>query len=175
VKSAGSFKVYVPPKVTSFSPGSGPVGTVVTVNGSEFANISSVRLGTRALPFQIVNPTRLRLTITPGATSGKITVVTVGGVGISAGTFKVTPAITRLTPDKGAVGTTVLIDGSNLQGTTRVKFNGVAATSVTVLAPSRVRVTVPSGATTGKVTLTNSEGTATSAGVFTVLASAPAA
>ena len=171
VSSAGVFTVYVPPRVSSFWPALGPVGTVVTVNGTDFANISSVRIGLRAVPFKIVSRTRLTLTVTPGATTGKISVITVGGVGTSATNFRVTPKISRLSPERGPVGTVVLIDGSNLLRVTSVKFNGVAATSVTVVSASRVRAVVPTGARTGRVSVTNADGTATSAGNFIVTGS----
>jgi hypothetical protein len=65
------------------------------------------------------------------------------------------------------VGSTVLINGKNLIGTTEVSFNGVSA-SFQVLNTQFVSATVPAGATTGPVTVTNAGGEATSTQLFTV-------
>jgi large repetitive protein len=65
------------------------------------------------------------------------------------------------------VGSTVLINGDNFIGTTAVSFNGVNA-SFQVLNIHFISVTVPTGATTGPVTVTNAGGTATSTQMFTV-------
>jgi len=59
------------------------------------------------------------------------------------------PFITTL-PTSGTVGSAVKILGTDLTGATSVTFNGVAAT-FTVVQPSEITTTVPTGATTGKV------------------------
>jgi uncharacterized repeat protein (TIGR03803 family) len=58
----------------------------------------------------------------------------------------------------GAVGTSVVILGTNLTGATGVSFNGTAA-AFTVVSGSEITTAVPSGATTGKVTVTLPSGT----------------
>lgn len=58
----------------------------------------------------------------------------------------------------GSVGRQIGILGNNLSGTTAVSFNGVPAT-FQVLSDTLVRATVPSGATTGMIQLTNSSAT----------------
>ena len=65
------------------------------------------------------------------------------------------------------MGTSVTITGTNLTGVTAVKFNGVTATFTPSTATS-VIAKVPSGATTGKITVTTPVATATSATDFTV-------
>src|SRR5579871_207651 len=77
------------------------------------------------------------------------------------------PAITLLNSTSGTVGSTVLINGTHLIGTSAVRFNGVSA-SFQVLNTQFVRATVPVGATTGPVELTNLGGTGTSAQSFNV-------
>jgi len=78
------------------------------------------------------------------------------------------PTIAAFQGTSGPVGTKVIIAGTNLTGTTSVKFNGKPVTIVTVLSDQFVQATVPAGATTGVITLTTAAGTATSAGKFTV-------
>jgi uncharacterized repeat protein (TIGR03803 family) len=53
-------------------------------------------------------------------------------------------------PTSGGVGAAVKILGTSLTGATSVSFNGTAA-AFTVLSPSLITTTVPTGATTGKV------------------------
>jgi uncharacterized repeat protein (TIGR03803 family) len=56
-------------------------------------------------------------------------------------------------PSSGKVGQAVMILGNNLKGTTRVTFNGTAAT-FTLVSGSEIKTFVPSGATTGFVRVT---------------------
>ncbi|WP_233636034.1 FG-GAP-like repeat-containing protein [Hymenobacter setariae] len=78
------------------------------------------------------------------------------------------PTLTGLTPSSGAVGSSVLLTGINVQLTTGVTFNGVPAPSFTVLSATQVVATVPPGATTGAVVLQAAGGTAAAPGLFTV-------
>jgi len=56
------------------------------------------------------------------------------------------------------VGAHVKILGTDLTGATGVSFNGTAAV-FTVVSPSLITTTVPSGATTGKVEVVTPSGT----------------
>jgi len=78
-----------------------------------------------------------------------------------------TAAIAAFTPSSGAVGSKVTIRGSNFVGTTAVTFNGVAATFA-VLDVNFISATVPTGATTGPITVTTAGGASTSTQIFTV-------
>jgi IPT/TIG domain len=83
-------------------------------------------------------------------------------------------SITSVTPNSGAVGTSVMIDGTNLgaaQVTSTVTFNGTAATP-TSWSGTSIAVAVPSGATTGNVVVTVN-GVASNGVSFTVTAAAP--
>jgi hypothetical protein len=77
------------------------------------------------------------------------------------------PTITSFSPTAGPVGTTVTITGTNLTGATSVKFNGVTAT-ITSNTATQIVTKVPTGATTGPITVTTDSGTATSSTNFTV-------
>ena len=65
------------------------------------------------------------------------------------------------TPRLGTVGQHVRILGTNLAGATTVTFNGLAAT-FTVVSPTFIKATVPTGATTGTVQVTTPSGTLSS-------------
>jgi hypothetical protein len=79
------------------------------------------------------------------------------------------PTISGFSPSSGSPGTPVSISGTGFTGTTSVTFHGTAA-SFTVGSDSQVTATVPSGATSGAIAVTNSAGTATSSSSFTVTA-----
>ncbi len=83
-----------------------------------------------------------------------------------------TPAISSFAPTSGSAGTSVSVTGTNLTGATSVTIGGAAATFSVVSATS-VTAVVPSGAVTGKISIVTPQGTATSAGTFTVSVAAP--
>jgi N-acetylglucosamine-6-sulfatase len=70
------------------------------------------------------------------------------------------PTITTMWPRRAPVGRAIFISGSGFTGTTAVAVNGQSAT-FTVRSDVRIRAIVPSGATTGPITVT-ADGTATS-------------
>ncbi len=82
------------------------------------------------------------------------------------------PALVSFAPATGAAGGSVTLTGLNLTGATSVTFNGVAATSFTVSSGTSVTVTVPTGATTGPISITTPGGTALSTTPFTVTSGA---
>ena len=80
------------------------------------------------------------------------------------------PTITSFTPTTGAVGSSVVITGTNFSATgssNTVKLNGVQV-SVTAATATSLTITVPESATSGKITVTTAGVTATSSGSFTV-------
>ena len=79
-------------------------------------------------------------------------------------------AITSFDPTSGPVGTAVTIYGSGFDAAPAnniVKFNGIVAT-VTASASGSISTTVPSGATTGPISITVSASTVMSSQPFTV-------
>jgi hypothetical protein len=168
------------PTVTSFNPTSGPVGTAVDVQGTNFTGATSVKFNGTADPSFVVNSSSdISAHVPTGATSGTISVTTPNGTGTSSTSFTVTggggnaPTVTSFSPTSGPVGTNVAITGTNFTGATSVTFNGTAATSFTVNSSTQIHANVPSGATTGKVAVTTGNGTGTSSTSFTVTTVTP--
>jgi hypothetical protein len=75
------------------------------------------------------------------------------------------PSISNLSPSDAGVGAEVSINGTNLSGATSVSFNGTGSMIVSDSA-SQIVTVVPSGATTGNLSITTPQGTASAA--FTV-------
>gem|GEM_PF-1814381 len=175
--SATNFTVLPPaPAITSFTPANGPIGTLVTVNGTSFTGATAVKFnGVAATSFTVVSAAKVTVTVPTGATTGKISVITAGGTAASANSFTVAPpaTITSFSPTSGPVGTTITITGTNLTGATSVTVNGVPATSVNVVSSTSVTAVVGAGTTTGKISVVTPQGTATSSGSFTVTTTVP--
>lgn len=75
---------YLAPVVTSIDPLKAKAGDLVTVNGVRFTNTTSVKLGDIDIPFTFVNDSQLTFTVPDGVTTGKVTVTTANGSGMSA-------------------------------------------------------------------------------------------
>jgi endonuclease G len=77
------------------------------------------------------------------------------------------PGITNVSPTSGSVGTSVIIKGTNFAGASVVWFNGTNA-AFTLNSSNQITAAVPTGATTGPVSVIAPGGLATSAGNFIV-------
>jgi PKD repeat protein len=161
------------PVITSFTPTSGPFGTLVTITGANFTGATSVKFnGTADLSFVVNSSTEITAHVPPGAFTAPISVTTPDGTAVSSLWFTVTPpvpVITSFTPTSGPVGTLVTITGANFTGfTSSVKFNGTADPSFVVNSSTDITAHVPAGATTGPISVTTQHGTAISSSSFTV-------
>lgn len=162
----------VGPTITSFSPPGGLAGTLVTVLGSNFTAATAVSFnGTAAASFTVASATQLTATVAVGTTTGPLTVTAATGTGTSATSFVVgpPPVVTGFTPTTGPVGAVVVITGTDLNGATRVTFNGINAPTFTVNSATQITATVPVNATTGPIAVTTAVNTGTSTAIFTVI------
>jgi uncharacterized repeat protein (TIGR03803 family) len=75
----------ITPTYKSFTPPSGPVGTVVTFNGTGLTQTTKVTIDKIAAPFTVVSDSEITATVPAGAATGKIVVTTKGG-GVSSST-----------------------------------------------------------------------------------------
>ena len=154
----------------SFAPTSGASGTSVVLTGTGFTGATSVKFNGVSASFTVNSDTQITTTVPASATTGPISVSNFAAAGTSTDPFTVVlgaPTITSISPSSGVVGASVTIKGTNYRADTAVAFNGTA-TSFVINSATKITATVPSGATTGKITVTNSGGTATSASIFKV-------
>lgn len=86
---------------------------------------------------------------------------------IDAGLSPPEPRIINFEPASGKAGSTFLLQGAHFVGTTAVTVGGTSA-GFSVLTANYILVTVPSGVSTGTISVTNAGGTSTSANAFTV-------
>jgi hypothetical protein len=159
--------------LTGFSPASGKVGDTVTIKGTNFdttAADNTVMFNGVTATVDSSTATSIMATVPSGATTGHISVTSNGMTATSVGIFTVQPVISEFQPAGGAVGTTVTLSGTGFDGTAEndtVSFNGTAAV-VTSATGTTIVTAVPSGASTGKITLTVNGESVTSTSDFTV-------
>jgi hypothetical protein len=145
------------PAVKSVSPAMGAIGIPVYIGGKDFGP----KQGTSTVTFNGVEATvsswsntRIKATVPTGSATGPVVVTTLLGTSDNTKTYTVKPPLLNsVSPVKGAIGATVTISGKYFgptQGTSTVIFNGVAAT-VSTWSDTRIKCTVPVGATTGPV------------------------
>jgi hypothetical protein len=93
--------------ISSISPTSGPVGTLVTINGSGFTTASLVRFGALNAVFTVVSDNLIQAIVPANATSGNIVIQDAGGCELSYASFTVI-VDDNSTCDPAAVGITEL-------------------------------------------------------------------
>ena len=178
--SNGLLFTYVSsPQIISFTPHSGPVGTVITITGTSLTGTNSIVFAgpVPAGAFTVVNGTTVMVTVPAGAASGFFDLYTPYGSTNSPQPFTVTspslaPTLTSVNPTSGSVGTVVTLTGTNFTGATGVRFNGLLTNNFSVVNPTTATVVVPVGAVTGDVTIVTPVGI--SNGQFFTVTLAPA-
>jgi len=166
--------------ITSISPTSGPVGTVVTITGTGF-NIANHTIpylqvgfgGDHISSLTFNGSTQITFTVSAASTSGPIIVWTSAGDVIPSPvpfTVTTTPSsagltIASFTPTSGPTGTTVTVTGTgfvNQANVTAVTINGMPVASYTVVSDSTLTLVTTSSNSTGDLAITT-----TSAGTVT--------
>lgn len=162
---------YGAPTLSSFTPSSGITGSTVTIDGSKYVPGMSVKFGNLVSPkVTFVSTTQIKAVVPDAAVAGRISVSDNAGSAASTANFTPTLSITSFSPTNGPVGTMVTVSGIGFNSSSIVAFHGSSATT-TFVSSSQLKATVPSAATTGSVTVTNSAapiGTVTSATSYTV-------
>lgn len=164
--------------LVSFHPRTGPTGTSVTVYGTAFSATPSqntVTINGTAATVTSATTTQLVITVPASATTGPIAVTSPNGSATSSVVFTVTslpgaPTIAQFSPTIGTTGTAVTIDGSNFQAvlaqnTAVVNVLRFALSSAT---SSSLSTMVPTGATSGRISVRTPYGSAVSTADFYV-------
>jgi hypothetical protein len=170
--SATTFTVSSMPAITGFVPAAGNIGTVVTISGANFTGATNVTFGgVSATIFTVDSANQITATVPGAAVTGKIGVSTPGGANQSGTVFTVTvtPVISSFTPSSGAIASRVTINGANFINVSSVAFNGIGTVNPTINSSSRITASVPTGASTGPITVTTAAGTAQSIANFVVI------
>jgi hypothetical protein len=106
------------PVVAEFAPLSAAVGDLVTLTGTGFSGAYAVGFnGTPAIAFKVISDTQITASVPVGASTGPITVTTIGGSGTSVASLRVIDTVAarvtlRVTTKSIAPGQTVHMVGT---------------------------------------------------------------
>jgi hypothetical protein len=143
------------PTITAFTPASGIKGSAVTIAGTGLGSTSAVHFDGVKATFTVRSATQIEATVPNGALVGDISVTTPAATAMSKAEFKPTLSVASFTPTSGAAGKDVTITGLGFTKSSTVSFDGVSAASVTYVSATKLKATVPSGASTGAIGVTN--------------------
>jgi large repetitive protein len=143
-----SQSAFAQPTITSFTPTAATQGTNVTITGTNLTGVTSVTFGgVAATSFTVVSATRVDA-VAPGATSGniEISVTTPTGTATRGGLSFNKPYIGSVSPLVGPAGTTITINGLNLNpnaqenavfiGNIKAAMVSASSTVITALVPA---------------------------------------
>jgi uncharacterized repeat protein (TIGR01451 family) len=162
---------FVPPAVTGMVPGTGRSGTNVILMGTSLSNTYSVTFnGMAAASFTVLSNTAIQATVPNGASDGLMRVIAPAGSAFSPSNFIVQPTVFGFSPNFGIPGvSSITITGANFNvGTPMVRFNGTQATSISGVSFGQLTATVPTGATTGPISVSTVDGSHTNSALFYV-------
>jgi outer membrane protein assembly factor BamB len=154
-----------PPTVTGVSSSSAPIGTVLTITGTNLMGATAIDFGpgNPATSVTVANGSTIYAAAPPGTGTVDVTVTTPGGTSATGATDKFTytipaaPAVTAVSPNSGFATYSVVVAGTNFTGASAVEF-GTAAATFTVTSATSIAATVPAGTGTVDVTVTTSGG-----------------
>lgn len=145
-------------QVVSFFPEEGKIGTQVVITGSNFFEISRVKINRVDLTYTVNSDTQITVTIPQGVRSGYISIMSPSGIIKTPREFRVIgPSILNLFPGNGCPQTAVTISGYNFTDVISVEFNGTES-SFFVTDTMSITAYVPESAATGPVKITTSDG-----------------
>lgn len=172
-----------PPTVTRVAPRVVASGATISVEGTNFINVTRVQAATTTLSnFTVLSPTQLTTvlpstiaTANPNDNAVRVPIIVRAQGGTTASidtlTYVLLPSIQSFSPAIGGRGTVVNIRGFRFSGsfstTPTVTFGGIPAQSVTVLSSGELNAVVPLNATTGVITVSTPGGTVASVSIFT--------
>jgi len=166
-----------PGTISSVTPLQGSIlgGTQITINGTNLAGTTAVKIGgVDCTNLQVFSPTLVKA-VTPAGSVGEapISVITAAGTIFSPAPFTyVQLSISSVSPNQGIYsgGTAITITGSFLNGATSVKVGGVPATDVVAVNSTTVTAVTPAGSVGAtSVEVTGAKGTATASEAFTFI------
>ncbi len=164
------------PSILGFTPAGATSGETIRLSGSNLSGTTAVFFGqTRVDSFQVLSDQEIEVLLPQNAGSGFIRVVTPEGEALSGSAFSVLlpPSFFEFFPQWGPEGTTVRIEGRNLDGVTGVLFGEIQSDTVTLLSPDTLTALVPTGAGDGPIRLQHPLGDATSFESFEVRDASP--
>jgi hypothetical protein len=143
------------PRVTSFAPQSGPLGTTIRLWGEAFAPGDRVAVGGVILPTTVVTAQLMQAVVVAPATGGPVEVRRGELVASAPGFFRVVepaPQIQSFAPSGGRPGTTVYVTGQHFAASDSLLL-GDMPLPVLARSATQIVVSIPGGARTARFVL----------------------
>jgi hypothetical protein len=159
---APGFTLIPPPVISAVSSLLGYKGSTITITGTGFTNVTQVTFGGYYASFKIISPTQIEAVLGDGA-SGNVFISAPSGTASFPGfTYIGLPVISSVSPASAGAGATITINGSDFNNATLVKFGNTAATSYTVVSPTKITAVVAAATKfSNGVTITTPAGSST--------------
>lgn len=171
-KSAPNAPVKSTQAQMAFQPASGSEGDAVLITGRGLAQPKTILFGdVPARMFLAVDDASLYAVVPPEARSGRIRGETAAGSFELPGEFTIRqpkPRLILFSPQRGPVGTRVLLTGTGFTPDLKVKFGTAEGQEVTVHSLTQATVKVPPGFSHGRLSLDTGSGRGQSAHEFHV-------
>ena len=150
--SIPGFTYVLVPRVDFFIPTAVGAGRMVTITGTNFDQITSVKFGgIEAAAFKVLSASTIQAQPAAGA-SGAVTVANPGGYGELQGfSFIPVPTITSVNPLLGAKDAEINIYGTNFLSTQTVSIGGKLVSSFKVISATQITAYVADAAQDGKI------------------------
>lgn len=151
------------PVISSISPLSQKMFGQVTISGSGFYGVDSVKFGgKRAAYFTTLSPTTIAAQVSDGS-SGDISIWTAGGSTKIGGFVYSNPVLSSVQPTFATAGQTVTIYGSKLDSVKTVTFGYTTAAAFKIISSTQISVVLRAGYA-GDITVSGPTGSATLSG-----------
>ena len=168
--TTSSASVFVVAGITRVTPTTVTTGRVLTIDGVGLGGVTRVLFDRTPALFEALSPTRILARVPDNARTNQIRVVLGTASVLSRDIIKVLPRIVSIAPNSAGANDNIIITGNALNGVRSIKFGTVTARFSTLALSNfdRLRVTVPLGAFSSRITITTAAGSVQS-GLFRVL------
>jgi Surface glycan-binding protein B xyloglucan binding domain/IPT/TIG domain len=149
-----AFQLYLPPPYIS-SIALDNSGTVLTINGGNFQGVKKITFpvtggpsGDTAVSYTVNKAFNQIVAVVPAGTPFADSLHVMATFGTAAYSFPPPMTISSISNENGIAGTTLLINGTNFIGVTKVVFPGnILGTNLQNISVNKLSVTVPAGIT----------------------------
>ena len=160
---------FMPPRLTAPKQLAAKPGEVVEFNGSNFNGLTSLIIGSKSVPFEVIRNDQVQFKVGDDWLGGEIELIAPGGSLISTNSFAVLPRIDSFEPTVGPAGTFVAIKGSGFHDAQILKFGG-GVSEFERQSVTQLLARVPLNASTGLISIITPSGETRSEEVFTATA-----
>ena len=166
---AGSSSSLLPfnvaPLITTLSVTNGMPGDAIEIRGSNLGTALRVEFGLERADFSVVSSSNLVARVPTNAVNARIQITTPAGAISTATPFVVRPRVIRFSPNAGASGTPVVLEGGGFHGVTDVEFAGTRA-AFTFRSSLQIDAVVPANAAAGPHSVSTTNRTITTTYLF---------